>query len=206
MLFWYLDQLFWHFSILPYLWWSCCFTTSAYMLFSKNITLNTFSVFFNDNITLYDWPDFSLLVYERPHFSDIFVYAHIFPWGIFWGCLSHCLFNKLSNHHRSFNLPLGVPSCPIVQYMNRSPFCTIKYTNGLFLSKARYINWVGFKILASTPISQLPSRYQPSHTRWAFVTWAPLFPALYVTCILKFRCSPVFQAENERGKMDHGLG
>ena len=36
---------------------------------------------------VYDWPDFSWLVYERPRFYDIPVYPHIFRSGIFRGCL-----------------------------------------------------------------------------------------------------------------------
>ena len=34
--------------------------------------------------------------------------------------------------------------------MNRSIFCEIKYMNGLFFSKVRYMIGVGFKILART--------------------------------------------------------
>ena len=51
------------------------------------------------------------------------------------------------------------------QYMNGSTFQTIEYMNGsvflfVFFSKARYMNGVGFEILARTPVPQLP-RYSP---------------------------------------------
>ena len=36
---------------------------------------------------VYGWPDFSWFVCERPHFSDIPVYAYIFSSEIFRGCL-----------------------------------------------------------------------------------------------------------------------
>ena len=36
--------------------------------------------------------------------------------------------------------------------MNRSTFWMIKYMNGLVFSKARYMNGVGFEILARTPV------------------------------------------------------
>ena len=42
--------------------------------------------FFNQKV--YEWPDFSGFLCERPHFSDILVYAHIFRSEIFRGCLS----------------------------------------------------------------------------------------------------------------------
>ena len=45
------------------------------------------------------------------------------------------------------------------QYMNRSAFWMIKYTNGSVVSKARYMNGVGFEILARTPVSKLPLSY-----------------------------------------------
>ena len=37
---------------------------------------------------IYEWPYFSGFLCERPHFSDILVYAHIFRSDIFRGCLS----------------------------------------------------------------------------------------------------------------------
>ena len=40
--------------------------------------------------------------------------------------------------------------------MNRSTFRMIKYMNGFLFSKARYMNGVGFEILARTPVPQLP--------------------------------------------------
>ena len=46
------------------------------------------------------------------------------------------------------------------QYMNRSTFWMIKYMN--VFSKARYMNRVGFEILARTPEPKLPLRYTPT--------------------------------------------
>ena len=40
--------------------------------------------------------------------------------------------------------------------MNRSTFWMIKYMNGSVFSKARYMNRVGFEILARTPVPKLP--------------------------------------------------
>ena len=107
---------------------------------------------------VYEWPDFSGFLCERPHFSDILVYAHIFGSEIFRGCL----------------YPLGITwiDCDICvitskkwvqkvkgQYMNRSTFWMIKYMNESVFSKARYMNGVGFEILARTPAPLLPLSY-----------------------------------------------
>ena len=43
--------------------------------------------------------------------------------------------------------------------MNRSTFWMIKYMNGPVFSKARYMNGVGFEILACTPVPKLPLSY-----------------------------------------------
>ena len=40
--------------------------------------------------------------------------------------------------------------------MNRSTFWMIKYMNGSIFSNARYMNGVGFEILARTPVPKLP--------------------------------------------------
>ena len=45
--------------------------------------------------------------------------------------------------------------------MNRSSFWMIKYMNGSVFSKARYMNGVGFEILARTPVPKLPLSYPP---------------------------------------------
>ena len=47
--------------------------------------------------------------------------------------------------------------------MNRSTYWMIKYMNGSVFSKARYMNGVGFEILARTPVPNLPLSY-PSPT------------------------------------------
>ena len=41
--------------------------------------------FFQQNV--YEWPNFSVFLCERPHFSDILVHAHIFRSEIFRSCL-----------------------------------------------------------------------------------------------------------------------
>ena len=43
--------------------------------------------------------------------------------------------------------------------MNRSTFWMIKYMNGSVVSKARYMNGVGFEILARTTVPKLPLSY-----------------------------------------------
>ena len=45
------------------------------------------------------------------------------------------------------------------QYMNRSAFQTIKYMKGAIFSKGRYMNGVGFEILARTPVPHLSPSY-----------------------------------------------
>ena len=48
--------------------------------------------------------------------------------------------------------------------MNRSTFWMIKYMNGfIFFSKARYMNGVGFEMLARTPVPKLPLSYTILH-------------------------------------------
>ena len=49
--------------------------------------------------------------------------------------------------------------------MNRSTFRMIKYMIGSVFSKARYMNGVGFEILARTPVPQLPPSYHPTPSR-----------------------------------------
>ena len=43
--------------------------------------------------------------------------------------------------------------------MNRSTFQAFKYMNECVFSKARYMNGLGFEILARTPVPQLPPSY-----------------------------------------------
>ena len=58
--------------------------------------------------------------------------------------------------------------------MNRSTFCEIKYLNGLFFSKTRYMIWVGFTVLARTPVQNYP-RVTPT---------PPRVPDLCITLII----------------------
>ena len=109
---------------------------------------------------VYEWPYFSGFLCERPHFSDILVYAHFFRSEIFRACLSSwyhtwidcdiCLTTSKNEYKKIKG-----------QYMNRSTFWMIKYMNGSVFSKARYMNGVGFEILARTPVPKLPLSYPP---------------------------------------------
>ena len=45
--------------------------------------------------------------------------------------------------------------------MNRSTFCEIKYTNGLFLFKGQVYDRGWFKKMARTPVPKLPQSYPP---------------------------------------------
>ena len=61
--------------------------------------------------------------------------------------------------------------------MNRSTFWMIKYMNGSVFSKARYMNEVGFEILARTPVPKLPLSYPTSstdlfETLQVFLSWS----------------------------------
>ena len=70
------------------------------------------------------------------------------------------------------------------QYMNRSTFWMIKNMNGSVFSKARYMNGIGFEILARTPVPKLPLSYTPHppppppRSRW-FHMWR-----LFCHCIV----------------------
>ena len=66
------------------------------------------------------------------------------------------------------------------QHMNRSTFRTIKDINGFVFSKARYMNGIGFEILARTPSTTPPP--PPPHTH-TLVTLHPQPPPL----VLKMR-------------------
>ena len=48
------------------------------------------------------------------------------------------------------------------QYMNRSTFWTIKYMKGAIFSKGRYMNGVGFELLARTLVPHLSPSYPPT--------------------------------------------
>ena len=119
------------------------------------------SPFFQQKI--YDWSYFSGLVYERPHFSDISRYMHIFSiqrffeaacfLGIQWIDVYICL----TTSNKWVQKIKG-------QYMNGSTFQTIEYMNGSAFTKARYMNRVGFEIRARTPVSLLLPSYTPPPT------------------------------------------
>ena len=59
--------------------------------------------------------------------------------------------------------------------MNRSAFQTIKYMNVSIFSKPRYINGVGFKILARTPVPQLPLSLTDSRLQIQFCFQPDIF-------------------------------
>ena len=59
--------------------------------------------------------------------------------------------------------------------MNRSTFRMIKYMN--VFSNARYMNGVGFEILARTPVPQLPPSYPHPHP-------APSHPGDNKSCVV----------------------
>ena len=82
-------------------------------------------------------PIFSWFVCERPHFSNIPVYAYIFLSEIFRGCL----FSLYSVNW----LPYLCVTTGNKGY-KRSTFRTIKYMNGSIFSKARYMNGIVFEI------------------------------------------------------------
>ena len=119
---------------------------------------------------VYDWPPFFNIKYMNdPFFLDSYVkgpifltswYMHIFfaqrffkaacSLGIQWIDCNICL----TTSNKWVQKIKG-------QYMNRSTFWMIKYMNGFVLSKAMYMNGVGFEILARTPLPQLSLIYPP---------------------------------------------
>ena len=98
---------------------------------------------------------FFRILCERPHFSDILVYAHTFLLRDFFEAACSLLIQWiycdicLTTNNKWVQKIKG-------QYMNRSIFRMIKYLNGSFFSKASYMNGVGFERLARTPVPQLP--------------------------------------------------
>ena len=109
---------------------------------------------------VYEWPHFSGFLRERPHFSDILVFAHIFRSEIFRGCLSSWYYMNWLWYLCKNQQKMGTKN---QRTMNRSTFWMIKYMNGSVFSKARYMNGVGFEILARTPVPKLPLSYPPPH-------------------------------------------
>ena len=109
--------------------------------------------------TFTNMPEFSGFLCERPHFSDILVY-HIFfaqiffeaayPLGISWIDRDTCV----TTSKKWVQKIKG-------QYMKRSTFWMIKYMNESVFSKARFMNGVGFEILARTSVPKLPLNYTP---------------------------------------------
>ena len=103
---------------------------------------------------VYAWPDFSGFLCERPHFSDILVYARICfeaacSLGIQW--IDCDIFLTTSN--KWVQKPKG--SIWIGQHFGWSSIWWVRFFN------ARYMNGVGFEILARTPVPQLPQVTAP---------------------------------------------
>ena len=59
--------------------------------------------------------------------------------------------------------------------MKRSTFRMIKYMNVSVFSKTRYMNGVGFEILAHTPVPKLPLSYPPPSLKVATPRGVRLF-------------------------------
>ena len=113
--------------------------------------------------SIYEWPYFSRLVYERSHFSDIPLYVHIFRWEIFRGRL-------FSWYSRI--LELTAVDCDIClttsnKWQQKDQRAVYKWVNisddlvyeWVRFSEARYMNGVDFEILARTPVLQLSPSY-----------------------------------------------
>ena len=104
---------------------------------------------------VYEWPDFSGFLWERPHFSDILVYAHIFRLEIFRGCLFSWYYMNwlwyLSNNQQK----MGTKYLRAVYEWVNILDDQVYYMNGSVFSKARYMNGVGFETLACTPVPKL---------------------------------------------------
>ena len=77
--------------------------------------------------------------------------------------------------------------------MNRSAFWMIKYTNGSVFSKARYMNGVGFEILARSPVPKLPLSYP----RRVFAQKI----GFDISCIC-MKCQCLFSAEKNKTKIN----
>ena len=96
---------------------------------------------------VYEWSDFSWFLCERPHFSDILVYAHIFRSEIFRSCLSSWYYMNwrwyLCNNQQKWVQKIKG------QYMNRSTFWKIKYM---------VYEWVRF---FEGQVYELPLNYPP---------------------------------------------
>ena len=74
--------------------------------------------------------------------------------------------------------------------MNRSAFWMIKYMNGSIFSKARYMNGVGFEILARSPVPKLPLSYPPPPPHKHTHTEVPNITFLY--CCRIYHIKPYY--------------
>ena len=120
-------------------------SVTSYIWHSADVRIAPFSAlpsiwlvpFFQQKV--YEWPDFSGFLCERPHLSDILVYAHIFRSEIFRDCLSswynmNWLWYLCNNQQIMGTKSKG-------QYMNRSTFWMIKYMKGPFFQRPGI--WMG---------------------------------------------------------------
>ena len=72
--------------------------------------------------------------------------------------------------------------------MNRSTFWMIKYMNGSVFSKARYMNVVGFEILARTPVPPPPPPPPPPRV----IQMDQFICCFFVFCFFVFCCFYLF--------------
>ena len=97
---------------------------------------------------------------KGPIFSDILVYAHMFRLEVFRGCLFSWYYMNwlwyLSNNQQKNGYKISKGSIWIGQHFGWSSIWM-----GPFFSKARYMNGVGFEILARTPVPKLALSYTP---------------------------------------------
>ena len=117
----------------------------------------TISPFFQQKV--YDWPDFSWLVYERSHFYWYPSICTYFSLRDFWG------FCSLGIQWIDCSICLTT-SNKWVQKINIHVYESVNISDDLVyewisFSKARYMNGVGFEKLARTLVPKLFPSYPP---------------------------------------------
>ena len=133
---------------------------------------------------VYEWPSFFNQKYMNgPIFLDSYVKGPIFLTSWYM----HIFFAQRF-FEAAYSLGITWIDCDIClttskkwvqeikgQYMNRSTFWMIKYMYGSVFSKARYMNGVGFEILARTPVPKLPLSYPSPSPRFCYLGGSQTF-------------------------------
>ena len=131
---------------------------------------------------VYEWPNFSGFLCERPHFSNILVYAHIFRSEIFWGCLSSWYYMNwlwyLSNNQQKMGTKKSKGSIWIGQHCGWSSIWMgpLFQRPGICITKTRLFKYIENCTTKNGKISRQTLRYFSyfcsKHRLWVLVRTA----------------------------------